>query len=702
MSSPGLDARFISSLELESFFVSNQNGEANAGGVVTFYKDSGARTDPKLVYQLTQDLGTGIYSYVALPNPITLSGVGTFQDAAGNNIAVYYFPYDEFGNEELYYITVYDAFGNLQFTREAWPYPFGSAASSPTGGSDVSNQLSNPQFAVVNFISPMSLTLTGAQDISIPIAPDWDLKFVSSGSSTLVVTQFPVPGSSKYPFNPPFTLQVVYGANVTSCKLVQTLRNNPDWAAPTVATEAGYLAGSIMLGIATQASMVYVTSGGVSKTIINETNNTGARLQYNETVQLELAANADTGLTGFDQIVINLLSTTSEVTNIQAVPLVTNTAGILYEQTPVNRQIDHLYNYYNDLLQFKPVPSYLEGWDFPTNPSQIFGPTIAASAIGANKSKYVWDQTIIFQSADSGVGVTRSADGAIVLTAAATTQMAMIQYQPQIIARKMLFDKMAVHMVLATAAVQNLTVSLWYTSDVSLPSAFVSNNSIVLTLDASGTVATNNGTWTEVPRSNLGDATVTTLASADYQTFMLNGWDMNGSADISTATFFAVVVSTNEVTLADTVAFKSVSVCPGDLATIPAPQSPSAVLAECQRYYEKSFDVAVVPVQNLGFNTGEFVSLATLAGGGPVAGQVMGSIPYKVTKRITPLSVLIYNPRVGGTASQGANETTGADFTATVLGNNSENGFILTCTLPTTTLSDKLGVHWSSNSMLGY
>jgi len=145
-----------------------------------------------------------------------------------------------------------------------------------------------------------------------------------------------------------------------------------------------------------------------------------------------------------------------------------------------------------------------------------------------------------------------------------------------------------------------------------------------------------------------------------------------------------------------------VSVCPGDLATIPAPQSPSAVLAECQRYYEKSFDVAVVPVQNLGFNTGEFVSLATLAGGGPVAGQVMGSIPYKVTKRITPLSVLIYNPRVGGTASQGANETTGADFTATVLGNNSENGFILTCTLPTTTLSDKLGVHWSSNSMLGY
>ena len=696
-----LDSRAVSSLDLEPYFVSNQSGEANAGGVVTFYKDSGARTDPKFVYQLSQDPATGVYSYVALPNPMTLSGVGTFQNAGGDNIAVYYFPFDEFGNEELYYITVYDAFGNLQFTREAWPYPFGAAGGGTiASAAGVSNQLSNPQFAKINFISPLSLSFVGAQNLTIPIAPDWDLEFVSTGNSTLLITRNAIQGSSAFPFNPPFTLQVEYGANVTSCKLIQTLRNNPDWAAPTVAGEAGFLAGSIMLGVATSASMQYVTSGGVSKTILNETNNTGARLQYNETVQLDLAANAATGLTGFDQIVINLVSTTSEVTNIQAVPLTTNVSGVLYDQTPVNRQVDHLFNYYNDQLQFKPIPSYLDAWDFPTNPSQILGATVAASAIGANKSKYVWDQTIIFQSADSGVGITRSADGAIVLTAAATTQTAMIQYQPQIIARKMLFDKMSVHMVLATAAVQDITVSLWYTSDVSLPSAFVSNNSIVLTLDVSGTVATNNGTWTQVQRSNLGDATVTTLASANYQTFMLNGWDMKGSADISTATFFAVVVSTNEVTIANAVAFKSVSVCPGDIATIPAPQSQSAVLAACQRYYEKSFDVTNVAQQAAGVNTGAFVTGQILGSG--VATQQFPTTVYKVAKHAVPNLVTTYSPVAA--SAQAYNLTSGLTCTATTVVSSRENGFYVTYVAGggITFAGDTNAVHWSSNALLGY
>jgi len=62
----------------------------------------------------------------------------------------------------------------------------------------------------------------------------------------------------------------------------------------------------------------------------------------------------------------------------------------------VPRQIDHLFHYYKPLLAYKPIPSALIGWDFPTNPAQ-FGVTGSTGAIGANKSAYAWDQTILFQ-----------------------------------------------------------------------------------------------------------------------------------------------------------------------------------------------------------------------------------------------------------------------------------------------------------------
>ena len=39
-------------------------------------------------------------------------------------------------------------------------------------------------------------------------------------------------------------------------------------------------------------------------------------------------------------------------------------------QNSVNRQNDYLFHYYNPLLQYKPIESFLIGWDFPVNPAQ--------------------------------------------------------------------------------------------------------------------------------------------------------------------------------------------------------------------------------------------------------------------------------------------------------------------------------------------
>jgi hypothetical protein len=59
--------------------------------------------------------------------------VGTYQDASGNDVVIYYYPYDLVtGDLELYYITVTDSAGTLQYTREAWPPNVISEEPSPT------------------------------------------------------------------------------------------------------------------------------------------------------------------------------------------------------------------------------------------------------------------------------------------------------------------------------------------------------------------------------------------------------------------------------------------------------------------------------------------------------------------------------------------------------------------------------------------
>ena len=66
----GLDPRYITSIELESFFIDKDSGEPLANGMVYFWEDSD-RIVPKLVYELSGSPPN--YTYTPLPNPIILS-----------------------------------------------------------------------------------------------------------------------------------------------------------------------------------------------------------------------------------------------------------------------------------------------------------------------------------------------------------------------------------------------------------------------------------------------------------------------------------------------------------------------------------------------------------------------------------------------------------------------------------------------------
>lgn len=102
-------------------FIEGKNGQPLAAGVITFYRDADQVT-LKDVYQQT---GTpGNYVYTAVNNPLTLSAAGTTVDVNGNDILLFFYPWDETDENvfDPYFITVYDQFGQLQFTRSNFPF----------------------------------------------------------------------------------------------------------------------------------------------------------------------------------------------------------------------------------------------------------------------------------------------------------------------------------------------------------------------------------------------------------------------------------------------------------------------------------------------------------------------------------------------------------------------------------------------------
>lgn len=145
-----LNPRLVVAPSLEMYFVDKDTGLPLTGGKVTFYKDN-SRTVKKDVYQISGSPPN--YTYVALPNPVTLSAVGTIQNDSGDNVLPYYYPYEGLPTDEtpsditeLYYITVESSGGVAQFTREGWP----NISSATSSAQELINLVANPQFALNN------------------------------------------------------------------------------------------------------------------------------------------------------------------------------------------------------------------------------------------------------------------------------------------------------------------------------------------------------------------------------------------------------------------------------------------------------------------------------------------------------------------------------------------------------------------------
>lgn len=202
----GLDSRYVLAPSLQEFFIDKDSGLPMSGGSVYFFKDN-ARNIPKPVFEISGNPPN--YSYTVLPNPVLLSAVGTFQDASGNDIKPYYFPFDAFGNIELYFIEVFDSDGVLQFTREGWP---NTTASSVPDQQDVTNFVPNGQFLLHNNIPPTSSNNFVAGEVSQPVTTiaqgGWTFERSSGSVATDIIT-FPEYTSITSPSgNPRYAVEI--------------------------------------------------------------------------------------------------------------------------------------------------------------------------------------------------------------------------------------------------------------------------------------------------------------------------------------------------------------------------------------------------------------------------------------------------------------------------------------------------------------
>jgi hypothetical protein len=591
-----IDSHYIPAFSLETVFVDKDSGAPLSGGTVTF-QQANQPLNKKPVYQITET--SGVYNYTALPNPMTLSSIGTFEDSLGNPVVPYFYPYDSDVsdaniNVEYYRVVVESSGGVEQFVRN--PVPYVEVSGSSTLASAHENELSNPQFAEVLFdtiSATHEYSFSAANLEVVDIAPNWSIVASSIGSGTVTVSQTKPTGTENIPTNPG-TLLTITSGGLSYLRLRQRIYGSPNlWG-------SGYLAGSFVASTAAGSEvelvLYYSQSNGavVDKEIVSATlEASGAYGTYPGNVFIAASDSTETYPDAYVDIEFQIPPNV-EVDITSVMIAFTDDAALdnlQYDQETAARNVDHLFHYYKPQLEYMPIPSYLVGWDFPMNPAQFLGDTIASTAfnIGANKSQYIWDQTIAFQSVDEGISVARTTTGALKITAALDTQMAIIQYLDQAQARELLLGNMAVNVNAKASSSTVFTVSLWYTESTNLPSvAAASNNSIVASLDANGhpTAESSTATWVEIGRANQGNAQGTLTTSFDD--YMFNQWTTSGTGSTA-ATFFAIVIGTAELTAADTVTFDSVGLMKGDIATRPAPKTQVETLRDCQRYYETSF-----------------------------------------------------------------------------------------------------------------
>lgn len=646
-----LDAHFIPAFSIEDVLLDKDTGAPLAGGLVYFEEDN-QRGILKPVYQIT---GTSPnYSFTQLPNPMTLSSIGTFEDSLSNPVIPYFFPYDSDLNIDLYYVRVVSSDDVPQFAREAVPY------IADTGDGSLANafvnELSNPQFAEVLFDTNLPsyiFTFDAASQEVVDIAPDWSIVVSCAGVGSVTVQQITPIGSLNRITNPG-TILNINSTGLSRLRLRQRLYGSPNlWG-------SGYLSASFIAktysGTDVNLTLYYSQSDGivVDETIVSATLEAdGLYAAHAGSVLIPASTSTQDFPFAYVDIEFSLpLSIEIDITSV----MLAGTAdapinGLIYDQTSLARQLDQLFHYYQPQLEYKPIPSYTLGWNFPFNPCQELGYSVPPVTLGGGKSRYIADQTILFSNTDNTIGASISEIG-INFSTSTSSSFALIQYLDATTAYNLLTQRLAIQLQGQSALPIIAEIHLYWTAAGALPNLVTPNcNSLVSVVSPIGTPTVGGGgvygTWTEVPRSDLGTAFVNLVvaSTAIVPTYSFNGWDARMEAGIDTATFFAIVISFATLVPANQVVLEYVSLCAGDIATPPAAMNMAEIINGLEYYYETSYNIGTAPLQSSPPMSApsSLTSLQTTSGSSPVnAYPAVFGFRYNSVKRSNP-TVTLYS-----------------------------------------------------------
>ena len=695
-----IDSHYIPAFSIEDVILDKDTGAPLSGGLVYFEQDN-QRGTLKPIYQIT---GTSPnYSYIQLPNPMTLSSIGTFEDSLQNPVIPYFFPYDGNGDPEYYYVRVTSSEDVPQFAREAQPYIPDSGNTSIS--SAFANELSNPQFAEVLFDTQTATyvyNFNAANQEAVTIAPGWEIVVSCAAAGSVTVSQIAPVGSLNIVTNPE-TILNINSAGLSRLRLRQRLYGSPNlWG-------SGYLAASFIAktysGTDTTVTLYYSQSNGTVTDVALVTATLLANGLYAAHPGSALIP-ASTSTEFFPDAYIDIefslpLSTEIDISSV----MVASTGDlsfdeIVYDQTSQDRQIDQLFHYYQPQINFKPIQSFLVGWDFALNPAQFLGTNVTFTTT----PQYVWDQTIMC-SVVGNVNVNRNILTALygmeIVNVNANEAFYLLQYLSGGEVRRLLGTKLSVNVNTYVLNKANLVCRV-YLFRAPTATAIPTLPTTIGTIAASGVFTLTAAGWTEIPRGNYGAAVGNVLnlttddqVGGDEIDLKFNGWEVTDAAQIVDSDKFAIVVTYQTPTASSELACNSISLVPGNIPTRPAPQTPNEVLIGCEYYYQKSFNVIAPPAQNNGVNTGESNFIQGKAAGLTTLGP---NVKFPIIMRTDP-TVTLYNPAAAN--AQIRNLTVAGDYSASTAINVRQKGFSTAGTSNAgSAVGDIIGVHWVADARL--
>jgi hypothetical protein len=223
------------------------------------------------------------------------------------------------------------------------------------------NQISNPQFALINFTSPLTLNSISSQIIKV--APDWFLHLTGSGNVTL--TQVLLNSTAQDPTNASYALQIQLSGSWTQAFLSQRFNQNGIlWSNTFVSSSITALSGNAPQNI---SAKIVDSQGNTLTSVLPTTALTETFNEYVGVGQIFSSANTDFPPGAYIEYQLSL-PTNCNVT-LTSFQLISGDTEITYpyEQTTIQRQIDQTYHDAYPIVPVGTVISFYGLFDVPAH-----------------------------------------------------------------------------------------------------------------------------------------------------------------------------------------------------------------------------------------------------------------------------------------------------------------------------------------------